>query len=449
MRKFKTLILFFTGVLLLTTSCVPNNNNLQSHAPAETSDTTATSSSETSEKQKTSKPKLRISTAEQLIVINQGDNFDLLSGVTGSDETDGDITKNIQLNKGDYDPNTPGKYIIVYFLSNSAGNAADSVMRTIIVRDSVIFAAPPVFSESIVGEILNPKSPALFGGAWYHKVVSSKDKWIGIEGTITLPEVTIRRYDGNFNDKLAVDPAVKNLDNPSVYMGGHATNESDVGLSFSRALIDVKSQKLSTGSIAFRPFWRYITSEHQDVGGYDVHDGEYAVSANGNNCIANYHWKYTEYYYLPGDKLRILIYIPEPNKMQLQIEVIEKSTIPSSVEMRERYGWKDPANFKSPIFHSPGHGTGINAEYKRVNAIDQVANEGKVAIPSQTQISGAIWHDTYLYRKIDDIIYRVPMNDSRRGVLSAPDSTKYTISFDGVNPSIGGEVVTIHPGYSN
>ena len=109
MRKFKTLILFFTGVLLLTTSCVPNNNNLQSHAPAETSDTTATSSSETSEKQKTSKPKLRISTAEQLIVINQGDNFDLLSGVTGSDETDGDITKNIQLNKGDYDQNKPDK----------------------------------------------------------------------------------------------------------------------------------------------------------------------------------------------------------------------------------------------------------------------------------------------------------------------------------------------------
>ena len=73
---------------------------------------------------------------------------------------------------------------------------------------------------------------------------------------------------------------------------------------------------------------RFLTETEQDVGGYDVHGGEYAVSANGNNCIANYHWKYTEYYYLPGDKLRIVVYVPEENKMQLQIEVLEKSLTP-------------------------------------------------------------------------------------------------------------------------
>lgn len=459
MGKLKFIILFFTGVLLLTTGCVPIGNTSHSSTPAETSDTASTTdvetsdtatttSAATSEIQDTMKPKLRLPASEQIIVINQGDNFDLLSGITGSDETDGDITKSIQLNKGDYAPNIPGKYIVVYFLSDAAGNAADPVMRTIIVKDTKIFTAP-VFSGTINGEILNPKAPALFGGAWYHKVVSSKDQWIGIEGTITLPEVKIRRYDGAYNTALDIDPAFKNLDNPSVYVGGNAKTESDVGLSFSRALIDVNTQKLSSGSIAFRPFWRYITSENQDVGGYDVHDGEYAVSANGNNCIANYHWRYTEYYYLPGDKLRILIHIPEPNKMQLQIEVIEKSTLPSSIEMREKYGWKDPDDFKSPIFHSPGHGTGIKAEYKRVNAIDQVANEGKTAIASQTEVMGAIWHNTYLYREIDGKIYRVPMNESRRGVLSAPDNTKYTITFDGVDPDIGGEVITIHPGYSN
>jgi hypothetical protein len=232
-------------------------------------------------------------------------------------------------------------------------------------------------------------------------------------------------------------------------MGGHATDESDVGLSFSRALIDIKGQTLSKGGIAFRPFWRYITNENQDAGDYNAHNGEYAVSVTKNNCIANYHWKYTEYYYLPGDKLRMIIYIPEPNKMQLQIEVIEKSTLPSSVEMRKQYGWKDPANFKSPVFSAPGNGTDINVEYKRVNAIDQVANEGKTAITSQTEIKNAIWYETYLYRKINGKIYRVPMGDNRRGMLNAPDETRFTVSYEGVDRNSGGEVVTIHPGYTS
>ncbi|PKM61446.1 MAG: hypothetical protein CVU97_07165 [Firmicutes bacterium HGW-Firmicutes-21] len=353
------------------------------------------------------------------------------------------------MNINDYDPNVPGEYIIVYSLVDTAGNEADTVMRTINVRDTGIYTAPPVFLDAIEGEILNPETPALFGGAWYHKVVSSRDIWWGIEGTITLPEVTIKRYEGNYNSELDVDPAGKNLDNPSVYMGGSAINESDVGLSFSRALINVEGQTLSNGCIAFRPFWRYITNEHQDAGGYDVHNGEYAVSVTNNNCIANYHWRYTEYYYLPGDKLRIIIYIPEPNKMQLQIEVIEKSTLPDSVEIRERYGWKNPANFKSPIFHSPGHGTGINSEYKRVNAIDQVKNEGGTAISSQTEINNAIWHETYLYRKINGEMYRVPMGDNRRGVLSAPEQARFTTSYGGVDRDMGGEVITIHPGYTN
>jgi len=394
-------------------------------------------------------PRLKIEVDELSVSICSGEEYDLMTGITGTDNIDGNITEKIKLDIGDYDPKVPGVYMITYTLTDSAGNEANPIKRTVIVRDTEIFTAPPVYTEAIEGEVKNPEAPGLFGGAWYHKVVSSKDKWLGIEGTVTLPEVKIRRYDGDYNTELDVDPNAKNLDNPSVYMGGNATNESDVGLSFSRALVDVDLQTLSKGCIAFRPFWRYITDVNQDVGGYDKHNGEYAVSATNNNCIANYHWRYTEYYYLPGDKLRMIIYIPEPNKMQLQIEVIEKSTLQSSVSIRERYGWKDPADFKSPIFHSPGHGTGINAEYKRVNAIDQVANEGKTAINSGTEIKNAVWQDTYLYRKIGDLLYRLPMDNNRRGVLSAPDSKFYTVTFDGVDRSLGGEVITIHPGYQN
>ncbi|MEG2003854.1 MAG: DUF5011 domain-containing protein, partial [Clostridia bacterium] len=428
--------------------CTKNGPLTESNAHTESfNNNSSAESSGTELTSDLSKPVLSIKSSERTVSIMQGDNYDLLSGVLGSDDFDGDITNKIQLNKGGFDSGIPGVYMITYFLADAAGNSANPITRTIIVRDTTVFLAPPVFADTIKDEILNPKNPDLFGGAWYHKVVSSRDKWNGIEATITLPEVKISRYEGSNNPDLNFDPAAKNLDNPSVYLGGNATNESDVGLSFSRALIDIKGQTLSKGGIAFRPFWRYITAENQDVGDYNAHNGEYAVSANKDNCIANYHWRYTEYYYLPGDKLRMIIYIPEPNKMQLQIEVIEKSTLPDSIEMRERYGWKDPANFKSPIFHSPGHGMGIDSEYKRVNAIDQVANEGGTAHSSQSEIKNAIWHDTYLYRTIDGKMYRVPMIDSRRGVLDAPDQTRFTVSHEGVDRNLGGEVITIHPGY--
>lgn len=427
---------------MLFTACA------QTALPDESSDTVSTESEEVSEPD-TRKPTIRMIKATAEVTVKKGEQYDLLSHITGYDSVDGDITDKIQVNDGGFDINVPGVYTVTYFLADKAGNSADPVFRKITVKETDAMKAPEIWTEVIEGEKKNPENPAVFGGAWYHKVVSSKDKWVGIEATVTLPQVQIRRYDGSYDDTLNFDPNAKNLDNPSVYLGGNATNESDVGLSFSRALIDVKSNTLSKGCIAFRPFWRYITDVDQDLGAYDAHGGEYAVSANGNNCIANYHWKYTEYYYLPGDKLRIIIYIPEANKMQLQIDVIEKSTLPESVEMREKYGWNDPADFISPIFSSPGHGSGIDAEYKRVNAIDQSGNEGGTAIKSETLMDSIVWHETYLYREIDGTVYRVPMSEDRRGVTSAPEDDYFTVSYDGVESSLGGEVVTIHPGYKN
>ncbi len=404
-------------------------------------------STDPSEASDASAPVLRITAAAATITINQGAELNLLAGVTGTDDVDGNITDRIRVDTADFDPDVPGVYVITYYLTDSDGNEAEPVTRTVTVLNTGVLEEYPIYTGEIEGEILNPDAPTLFGGAWYHKVVSSKDSWVGIEATVTLPEVYIRRYSGEYDDTVGADPDARNLDNPSVYLGGNAGSESDVGLSYSRALVDVNGQVLSTGCIAFRPFWRYITSVNKDEGGYDVHGGEYAVSANGDNCIANYHWRYTKYYYLPGDTLRIIIYIPEPGKMQLQIEVIEVSTLESSVAIRERYGWDDPADFKSPVFAAPGHGTGAAAEYKRVNAIDQEGNEGGTAIVSDTEVIGAVWHSTYLYREIDGVIYRVPMGESRRGVLDAPEADRFTVVANGGDA--GAETVSIHPGYAD
>ena len=91
----------------------------------------------------------------------------------------------------------------------------------------------------------------------------------------------------------------------------------------------------------------------------------------------------------------------------------------------------------------------MDAEFKRVNAIDQVSNEGGTAIFGDTLISNIIWHETYLYREIDGTLYRVPMSEDRRGVTNAPMNEYFDVDFEGVESDLGGERVTIHPGYKN
>ena len=441
--KITRLLFLLLAASLLLVSCgetASESTPAVSHASSETE-----TSREESLPPDTTPPTLRIAKAHREPSIKKGQEYDLLLGVTGRDDRDGNITHLIKVNKGDFDPSVPGTYTVGFFLTDSAGNSAEAVFKKITVLETDVLEAYPVWNDAIPGEVKNPSPAPVFGGAWYYKVVSTRDKWVGIETTVTLPEVDINRYNGEHDDTYGADPNVKNLDNPSIYLGGNAVSESDVGLSFSKCVIDSKST-LSTGCIAFRPFWRYITDTDKDEGGYDVHGGEYAVSANGDNCIANYHWKYTQYYYLPGDTLRIIVHCPEPGKMQLQIQVISVSTLPSSVAIREQYGWEQPADFLSPVFASPGQGTGMDAEFKRVCAIDQSGNEGGTAIETTTEVNGVIWHETYLYREIDGVLYRVPMDESRRAATAAPRSDAFTVTHEGVDTDKGGEVVSIHPG---
>ena len=306
------------------------------------------------------------------------------------------------------------------------------------------FSEALIYDRAIDGERLHPTPHPVFGGAWYHKVVSSADKWLGIEGVVTLPEVKLSRYKSERTNNFDVDPDVKSLDNPSVYLGGNAGFESDVGLSFSLGVLDKSKGLISKGCVAFRPFWRYITEIDQDAGGYDQHEGRYSVSVNGDNCFANAHWKFTENYYLPSDKLKISVFSPCENKLRLYIEVLEKSTLESSIALREKYGWGDPQDFESPIFTSFGHGADNDAEFKRVNAIDQSGNEGGVAALTETTVKNAIWHSTSLYRSIDGVIYRVPMNQTRLAVTNAPHESAFEIEL-GDSYDLGGETVTIRP----
>ncbi|MBJ2129055.1 DUF5011 domain-containing protein [Alteromonas sp. IB21] len=80
------------------------------------------------------------------VTITEGDTY-TDAGATASDNVDGDISGNIVV-AGLVDTSTPATYIITYNVSDSAGNQADEVVRTVIVEaastDAPISLASPV-----------------------------------------------------------------------------------------------------------------------------------------------------------------------------------------------------------------------------------------------------------------------------------------------------------------
>lgn len=291
----------------------------------------------------------------------------------------------------------------------------------------------PVWKSLVPNETIKPHTPNCFAGAVYRKVVSNRDYWLGIEGTVTLPEVTL--------DPQRVDSTRPSyfLDNPSIYMGGNARYESDIGLSWMIGYYSDLKAGITTQGIAFRPFWRYITQKEE----------------NCTNCYRNANVNDFEYYYFPGDTVKMSVIAPTPGYMQMRIELLELTTHPDYKDARtERYGLSEDFNrvFVTPVFPSEGAGN-IATEFKRVNAIDQVANEAKPTINTNSVIANAVWHEVYLYRNIEGDIVRVPFSSVRAAYMTCPLGTNvngdfsnaFLIDHVGLDPTLGAERITISP----
>ena len=69
---------------------------------------------------------------DAVVDINVGDTY-VDDGATAFDETDGDLTSSI-VTVNPVDPNTEDTYIVTYNVSNSQGNHADEVTRTVNVN---------------------------------------------------------------------------------------------------------------------------------------------------------------------------------------------------------------------------------------------------------------------------------------------------------------------------
>ena len=299
--------------------------------------------------------------------------------------------------------------------------------------DSSMFDNVEVYNGIIEDEIKNDTVLECFLGAWYHKSVSSKDYWLGIETVVTLGEFT--PDEKRFN----LDGTNRYMDNHNLYLGGMAETESDCGLGYN-TMYDSSdtSEELTTSSpkYGYRPFYRFICNERiADGGNVDVINANYWRTSNPRD-LGNY--------YFPGDKVRMKVYSPLPNYLQLRIDVIEETKIPKYVALRKKYNLPNdqPTSYISPLFYSLGHGV-IKAEFKHVNSIDQYGNEGLIAKHTSSTVKNEIWHECYLYRMYKGKIVKVPFNKERQSTINSPSNEAVKVSI--IDDKIGAEKIEISP----
>lgn len=247
-------------------------------------------------------------------------------------------------------------------------------------------------------EVKPPKDYTVFKGAYYRKAASSVDVWTGIEGTIVLPTF---QFDPN-----RVDPSkpLQYLDNPSVYMGGNmGGQETDIGLTWE--VVKDENGVVSSEKKAFRPFMRRTKINNQE--------STYA------NAPAE-----AKYYWYPGETITMSVRIDSNGKLKFVVEGNGK-----------RY---------ETLFDAEGYTKGSKGTFKRVNAIDQVSNEGKPVQATKTQVINGQWTSSYLYRYVDNNDVKVPMHSGRYTDMRCPDSKYFKITMTESQAKMGAETITIN-----
>lgn len=237
-----------------------------------------------------------------------------------------------------------------------------------------------------IGEGLPPVTSSCFAGAFYRKAFSSKDYWLGIGGTVVLPTLTYDPTRTNPN-KLGTY-----LDNASIYLGGTSDDqETDIGMIWE--VIREADGSVSKERKAFRPFLR--RTGHKS--------GQTALYKNAP-ATSNYYW-------YPGETISMSIELIEEKKLKFIVEGAGK-----------KY---------EEIFEVDGYQKGFMANYKRVNAIDQVSNEGKPVQPTTAKVTGAKWLEVYLFRYINSQVVKAPMHSKRFTDMQCPAKSYFVLSSSG------------------
>ena len=195
-------------------------------------------------------------------------------------------------------------------------------------------------------------------------------------------------------------PEKRPLDNFSVYMGGNAGGqEVDAGLTweFTRDDQGAKSKMRN----AWRPFWR-------------------AGSWNSAPDSKQFYW-------YPGDVVTMAIIVAGPGRLRL---VVSDAT-------------PEPKRVFSTEFDAKGFAPRTPKQFKRVNAIDQVANEGHPIQPTKALVVGALWQETFLLRGADEQTERLPMTPERLTDMRCP-AASISVTANRDAQVHGGEAIDIH-----
>ena len=232
-------------------------------------------------------------------------------------------------------------------------------------------------SSAKAGEEVAPAaSIPCFPGAYYRKAVSSFDNWTGIGGIVKLGTPT--------DDENRLDEATKQpLDNFSVYMGGSAGGNTEVDAGLTWGFSFDKDGKKSQTKNAFRPFWRTKTWSEPPAG--------------------------HQFYFFPGETVQMAILIIAPKKLRLVISNGKDKTFQTD-------------------FDAEGFAPNIPRQFKRVNAIDQVRNEGKPAQATKAQVTGAEWLQTFLLRGAGADAKQIPMDKTRYTDMRCPNQNNIVVT---------------------
>ena len=247
------------------------------------------------------------------------------------------------------------------FVFSANGEARKWVLANVKIGDavSVVEAVKPKLNAA--GEVVPAASIPCFPGAYYRKAVSSFDVWTGIAGLVKLGTPKV---DENRLGEQTKQP----LDNFSVYMGGNAGGKSEVDAGLSWEFTLDENGKRSARRNAFRPFWRAKTW----------------------NSAPNE----KQFYFYPGETVQMAVLVAGPNKLRLVISDGKSKTFQTE-------------------FDAEGFAPNIPRQFKRVNAIDQVANEGKPVQPTRAEIIGAEWLNTVLLRGAGADAKQIPLDKTR------------------------------------
>lgn len=259
--------------------------------------------------------------------------------------------------------------------------------------------------DSCVNSNQETEKTKCFAGAWYHKLVTSKNSWYGIETKITLPTFIPDESRYEFVD-INNQKVKRYLDTPSVYLGGSSDFETDIGFGFFYGKIN---GVMSEEKITFRPFWRTI----------------YLKNGKEVNTYEGTPIDQTEYYFFPGDKVKLSLIVLKENYLKLIIELLEETRIEHYRQIRENIS--KPKKLVIEEIIAPGNGL-RTSEFKIVNAIDQYHNEGLPTQNTKAKVLDCLWEDVYLFLEEEKSLIKVPFFKQNIQTLLCPNPKAFTFT---------------------